>query len=169
MPHVVQRDASFGLITRRSKVAGSNPAPAIGRKPAYQAGFRVFGKPQKRRKKAMGQALGQGEVKVRLISGLARCVRSTTFGPDAPPGQPLTPPAALPVLARRQVATHRTGRQLRQAGVSPARPPRTNPASRGGPAGRTDHSVHGLRFLASAIPHVGLNDPPEHFLISFEA
>lgn len=35
--------------------------------------------------------------------------------------------------------------------------------------GRTDCSVHGLRFLASAIPHVGLNDPPEHFLISFEA
>lgn len=35
--------------------------------------------------------------------------------------------------------------------------------------GRTDHSVHGLRFLASAIPHVGLNEPPEHFLISFEA
>lgn len=35
--------------------------------------------------------------------------------------------------------------------------------------GRTDGSVHALRFLASAIPHVGLNDPPEHFLVSFEA
>lgn len=35
--------------------------------------------------------------------------------------------------------------------------------------GRTAISVHALRFLASAVPHVGLNDPPEHFLVSFEA
>lgn len=35
--------------------------------------------------------------------------------------------------------------------------------------GRTATSVHALRFLASAVPHVGLNDPPEHFLVSFEA
>lgn len=35
--------------------------------------------------------------------------------------------------------------------------------------GRTDTTLHALRFLASAVPHVGLNDPPEHFLLSFEA
>jgi hypothetical protein len=35
--------------------------------------------------------------------------------------------------------------------------------------GRTATSLHALRFLASAVPHVGLNDPPEHFLVSFEA
>jgi hypothetical protein len=34
--------------------------------------------------------------------------------------------------------------------------------------GRTATSLHALRFLASAVPHVGLNDPPEHFLASFE-
>jgi hypothetical protein len=35
--------------------------------------------------------------------------------------------------------------------------------------GRSETSVHALKFFASAIPHVGLNDPPEHFLVSFEA
>jgi hypothetical protein len=35
--------------------------------------------------------------------------------------------------------------------------------------GRTGAAIHALKFLASAIPHVGLNDPPEHFLLSFEA
>jgi hypothetical protein len=44
------------------KVAGSNPAPAMRRKPAYQAGFRVFGRPQNRPKNALGQRLGQHEV-----------------------------------------------------------------------------------------------------------
>lgn len=35
--------------------------------------------------------------------------------------------------------------------------------------GRTRTSVYALKFLASAIPHVGLNDQPEQFLMSFEA
>ncbi|HEX6753970.1 MAG TPA: hypothetical protein VF093_10350 [Solirubrobacterales bacterium] len=35
--------------------------------------------------------------------------------------------------------------------------------------GRTETSVYGLKFLASVVPHVGLNDPPEHFLASFES
>ena len=35
--------------------------------------------------------------------------------------------------------------------------------------GRTSTTVHALRFLASAVPHVGLNDPPEQFLLSLEA
>jgi hypothetical protein len=35
--------------------------------------------------------------------------------------------------------------------------------------GRTATTVHALKFFASAVPHVGLNDPPEHFLASFEA
>jgi hypothetical protein len=35
--------------------------------------------------------------------------------------------------------------------------------------GRTPSTLHALRFLASAVPHVGLNDPPEHFLLSFDA
>jgi hypothetical protein len=34
--------------------------------------------------------------------------------------------------------------------------------------GRTETEVHALRFYASAVPHVGLNDQPEHFLVSFE-
>jgi hypothetical protein len=34
--------------------------------------------------------------------------------------------------------------------------------------GRTAGTVHALRFLASAVPHLGLNDPPEHFLLSYE-
>jgi hypothetical protein len=35
--------------------------------------------------------------------------------------------------------------------------------------GRTGTAVHALKFFASAVPHVGLNDPPDHFLASFEA
>jgi hypothetical protein len=34
--------------------------------------------------------------------------------------------------------------------------------------GREGATVHALRFLASAVPHVGHNDEPEHFLVSFE-
>jgi hypothetical protein len=34
--------------------------------------------------------------------------------------------------------------------------------------GRTATTLHALRFLASAVPHVGINDLPEHFLLSFE-
>lgn len=34
---------------------------------------------------------------------------------------------------------------------------------------RTATTVHALKFFASALPHVGLNDEPEHFLLSFEA
>jgi hypothetical protein len=35
--------------------------------------------------------------------------------------------------------------------------------------GRSDGAVSALRFYASAVPHAGLNAPPEHFLVSFEA
>jgi hypothetical protein len=35
--------------------------------------------------------------------------------------------------------------------------------------GHFEGSFHALKFLASAVAHVGLNDPPEHFLVSFEA
>jgi hypothetical protein len=34
--------------------------------------------------------------------------------------------------------------------------------------GRTDSAVHALRFYASAVPHVGINEPPEQFLGSLE-
>jgi hypothetical protein len=34
---------TIGNVTHNQVAEGSNPAPAIGRKPAYQAGFRVFG------------------------------------------------------------------------------------------------------------------------------
>lgn len=35
--------------------------------------------------------------------------------------------------------------------------------------GRTADTFHALRFLASAMPHVGINDESEQFLVSFES
>jgi len=117
----------------------------------------------------MGQALGQGEVKVRSIPGLRG-----VFG------------QLRSALTRLLVNLSRHPRhflywlddrwRLTELGVNYGRrefrplvlPEQTQLREVVLP-GRTDHSVHGLRFLASAIPHVGLNDPPEHFLISFEA
>jgi hypothetical protein len=54
--HVAQRDLRFGLITRRSQVRIL--PPAIGRKPAYRAGFRVFGRSSKSVKKGAGASPG---------------------------------------------------------------------------------------------------------------
>jgi hypothetical protein len=34
--------------------------------------------------------------------------------------------------------------------------------------GRTATTVHAPRFVASAVPHVGIDDPCGHFLVSFE-
>jgi hypothetical protein len=66
--------------------------------------------------------------------------------------------------------------QLQRAGVpvarrefEPLRLPRATELRSVSIPGRTDDSVHALKFFASAVPHVGLNDAPEHFLVSFEA
>src|SRR3954470_14730055 len=80
-PHAAGGSSQVARRAHNPKVAGSNPAPAIGRKPAYQAGFRVFGRPQNRPKNALGQRLGQHEVRERSIPTLAQGFRSSYVRP----------------------------------------------------------------------------------------
>src|SRR4051794_17763831 len=57
-PHAAGWSSQVARRAHNPKVAGSNPAPAIGRKPAHQAGFRVLGDLRIGQKTLWGNAWG---------------------------------------------------------------------------------------------------------------
>jgi len=126
----------------RRSLLGPNRSPAIGRKPAYQAGFRVFGEPQKRRKMGLGQRLGQHE-----LSG------EVDPGPCQAPPVHLRSPATTqtrmaPATRQRPGARHR-----RQSGLAGSESQlRCHACDRASPGGHPSAPVQFAVSVASSRP-----------------